>query len=169
MKKYQFKLVLAVSAALVAATPAFAATWTWNGSQGNDHWTNTGKLDPGQRGGERRHGGRHFRRSTRLTPDMNANWNVHSVTFNDTAGGFTLFSSTGSTLTVGAGGITDNAVRTSTITHAITLSAAQTWTAVVGPICVTGAVNNGGNLLTINAASASARRSSAARSVAAAG
>lgn len=32
--------------AVVAATPAFAATWTWNGSQANDHWTNTGNWTP---------------------------------------------------------------------------------------------------------------------------
>jgi hypothetical protein len=46
VKKHHFSLVLAVSVALLAATPAFPAARTWNGSQGNDHWTNTGNWSP---------------------------------------------------------------------------------------------------------------------------
>lgn len=37
-----------VAAALIASasTPDFGATWTWQGSQGNDDRTNTGNWTP---------------------------------------------------------------------------------------------------------------------------
>jgi fibronectin-binding autotransporter adhesin len=157
-KNNRLIFLAAALAALLAANPAFAAKWTWNGSQGNDHWTNTPNWTPIGPVANDGTADVHFDGSTRLTPDMNANWNVHSLTFDTIADGFTLGSSTGSTLTLGAGGITDNceiAAGSHTITHAITLSAAQTWSSAgtYGAFSVTGAVNNGGNLLTINTAS----------------
>src|SRR4051812_29417052 len=153
------KALQIISCALIAAAnvPSMGATWTWNGSQGNDHWTNTGNWTPASAVANDGTADVHFDGSTRLTPDMNGNWNVHSVTFDTFADGFTLGSSTGSTLTLGAGGITDNceiAAGSHTITHAVTLSAAQSWSSadIYGEFSVTGAVNNGGNLLTINTA-----------------
>jgi len=146
-------LVLAAGiAALVAATPAFAATWTWNGSQGNDHWTNTPNWTPIGPVANDGTANVIFAGTTRLTPDMNANWNINSLTFNNTAGAFNLVSSTGSILTLGAGGVTDSATASQTISHAITLGAAQTWSTSSGPLTINGPVNNGGNLLTIDAA-----------------
>ena len=85
-----------------------------------------------------------------LAPDMDANWNIASLAFNSGAGAFTLGSTGGFTLTIGAGGITNNSTNLQVISHAITLGAAQTWTTTTNvPIFVTGAVNNGGNLLTL--------------------
>ena len=139
--------------ALLAATPAFAATWTWDGGEpGGNHWTNTLNWNPDTTPANNGTADLIFGGTTRLTPDMNANWNVNSVTFNNTAGAFTLNSIIGATLTVGAGGITNNDADNQTINHAITLGAAQTWTAAAGSLDIYGAINNGGNLLTINAA-----------------
>src|SRR3954465_6719150 len=107
-------------AVLFAAVPAGAATWTWNGSQGNDHWTNTGNWTPFSAVANNGTADVVFAGSTRLTPDMNGNWNVHSLTFDASAYNFTLGSSTASTLTVGAGGIAMNSDGVDQeITHAI--------------------------------------------------
>src|SRR3954451_24817497 len=100
--------VIATVVIAAATAPTLAATWTWNGSQGNDHWTNTGNWTPASSVANDGTANVIFSGSTRLTPDMNANWSVSSVTFNNTASGFTLGSSTASILTVGVGGITNS-------------------------------------------------------------
>src|SRR5262249_33887987 len=128
----------------------FAATWTWTGGSGNDHWTNTPNWNPVSAVANNGTADVVFAGTTRLTPDMNANWNVSSVTFNNTAGAFTLGSSTGSTLTIGAGGITDNSANQQTINHPIVLSAPQSWSVTTGRLSDFGAINNGGNTLTLN-------------------
>ena len=74
-----------IIAALLTARPTLAATWTWNGSQGNDHWTNTGNWTPASAVANNGTADIIFAGFTRLTPDMNANWNVNSVTFDSTA------------------------------------------------------------------------------------
>jgi hypothetical protein len=91
--------------------------------------------------------------TTQLTPDLTFPLNANSVTFNNTAGTFNLFWTTGNALTIGADGVTSNDAVAMTISHAIMLGAAQTWNAAAGGLSITGAVNNGGNLLTIGAAS----------------
>jgi hypothetical protein len=73
-----------IRAALLAATPAFAATWTWNGSQGNDHWTNTGNWSPIGPVANDGTANVIFSGALRTTPDLAINWNVNSVTFNNT-------------------------------------------------------------------------------------
>jgi autotransporter-associated beta strand protein len=89
----------------------------------------------------------------RLTPDMDASWNINSLTFNATAGAFSLGSTGGFTLTVGVGGITNNSTNTETINNAIVLGAAQTWSASSGNLSVNGNVDNGGFALTLSGSS----------------
>ncbi len=136
--------------ALLAAAPTFAATWVWTGAAGNDHWTNTPNWNPVSAVPNNGTADVSFGPTARLTPDMNANWSVNSVNFLSGAPALTLGSSTSSTLTIGAGGITNNDTDNETITHAINLSAAQTWNANAGELDINGAINNGGNLLTLN-------------------
>ncbi len=95
----------------------------------------------------------HFAGSTRTSPDMDANWNVNSVTFDSGAAAFTLGSTGGSTLTIQGGGIANNSTNTQTIGNAVTLGAAQTWSAASGNLMVSGNIANGGNLLTISGGS----------------
>lgn len=145
-------LILAAGiAALLAATPAFAASWTWTGAAGNNSWNNSGNWNPVSPPTNDGNADIIFGATPRLTPDLTLPWNVNSVTFNNTAGVYTLFSTLDNTLTVGAGGITNNDADTQDINHPITLSAAQTWSAASGWLLCR-AVNNGGNLLTTNAA-----------------
>jgi autotransporter-associated beta strand protein len=80
---------------------------------------------------------------------MDANWSINSLTFNSGAGAFTLSSTGGFVLTVQGGGITNNSASTETINNAVTLGAAQTWSATSGALSFGGNVTNGGFLLTI--------------------
>ena len=83
-------------------------------------------------------------------PNLDQNWNVNSVSFNNTAGAFTLGSTGGFTLTIGVGGIVNNDTQTQTISHSVALGFAQTWNAANGTLSFSGAtVNNAGSLLTI--------------------
>ena len=81
-------------------------------------------------------------------PNLDQNWSVASVTFNGSAGAFVLGSTGGFALTV-QGGISNNDAQAQTINHPITLGAAQSWSGVNGALVINGAVNNGGNLLTL--------------------
>jgi autotransporter-associated beta strand protein len=153
-------LILAVClAARLIATPAFAATWTWTGGSGpggNNSWNNSGNWSPFSPPANNGTADIIFGSTPRLTPDLTLPWNVNSVTFNNATGVYNLFSTAGNTLTVGAGGMTNNSPLRQSIVHAITLSAAQTWTASApdATVLVEGPVNNGGYLLTINNAAA---------------
>ena len=86
-------------------------------------------------------------------PNLDQNWNVNSVVFNNTAGAFVLGSTGGFTLTVQGGGITNSDGQAQTINHGLNLGTAQTWNAAVGFLTINGAVNNGGNLLTLTGGS----------------
>ncbi|MCI0335304.1 MAG: hypothetical protein L0228_19010 [Planctomycetes bacterium] len=138
-------------AALVVAAPAFAATWTWTGGSAFvNHWFNGGNWNPTTVPANDGTADIIFAGTTRLTPDLNQAYNVNSVTFNNTAGAFNLHSIAGNTLTIGAGGITNNDADLQIIDHPITLGAPQTWNAASGQIRISDQVNNGGNLLTID-------------------
>src|SRR3990172_1809061 len=82
-------------------------------------------------------------------PNLEANRNVNSVVFNNPAGAFVLGSTGGFTLTIQGGGITNNDTSGETINHALALGTAQSWNASPGGLIFNGAVNNGGNLLTL--------------------
>ena len=139
-------------AALLATAPAFAATWEWTGDSGNNSWNNSGNWNPVSQPANNGTADVIFGGTDRLTPDLTLPWNVNSVNFHNTAGAFNLFSTLGNTLSIGAGGITNYDADDQTISHALTLSAAQTWNAASGRLSTAGPVNNGGNLLTIDSA-----------------
>lgn len=85
------RILAAGIAALLAAAPAFAATWTWDGSEGNDNWTNTPNWTPASSVANDGTADIIFGAPIlQTTPDMNGNWSVNSVTFNNTAIAFTL-------------------------------------------------------------------------------
>jgi autotransporter-associated beta strand protein len=148
------RILAAGMAALLAATPALAATWTWTGNAGNRSWNNSGNWSPIVQPANNGTADIIFGGSppAGLAPDLTLPWNVHSVTFNNAAGSYNLISTLGNTLTVGAGGITNNDADNQTIFHPMTLTAAQTWNAASGQFTMNGAVNNNGNLLTIDGA-----------------
>ena len=124
---------------------------TCNGGGGDNLWTdgtNWGGSAPVNNGTA----AVIFGGTTRLTPDMNASWNIASLTFNSSAGAFTLASTGSFTLTIQGGGITNNSTNAETINNAITLGAAQTWNATSGNLVFGGNINNGNQTLTIGGA-----------------
>src|SRR3954466_5842316 len=108
MKDHRLIFLVAGIAALVAAAPAFAATWVWTGAAGNNSWNNSGNWSPVIQPANNGTADIIFGAPPRLTPDLTLPWNVNSLTFNNTAGGYNLFSTLGNALTIGAGGITNN-------------------------------------------------------------
>jgi autotransporter-associated beta strand protein len=90
-----------------------------------------------------------FAGTTRLTNTNNTLTGIGSITFNSGAGAFML---SGNALTV-SGGITNNAANAQTVGMNLSLSAAQQFNAASGDLTVSGAVANGGNLLTVTGSS----------------
>lgn len=123
-------------------------TYTWTGAGANNNWTtaaNWGGTAPSSSTSSYVV----FAGTTRLSPNLTSARTVGAVTFASTAGAFTIGSTGGYTLTIGSGGITDNSSNTETISAALALSAAQTWTVNAGTLAVTGTVSTGYNNLTI--------------------
>ena len=87
-------------------------------------------------------------------PNLDQNWSVNSLAFNNTAGAFVLGSTGGFTLTVQGGGIANTDTQLQTIGHSVTLGAAQVWSATNGALSFTGAnLSLGANLLNVLGAS----------------
>ena len=134
---------------------AWPATFIWDGGapgggSGQSNWTAAGNKNwvgdtaPANDGTA----GIVFAGSTRTSPNLDANWSVASLSFASGAAAFSSNSSDGYTLTIGSGGITQNASNTQTITHAITVGANQTWNTASGDLVVSGPVAFGWNTLT---------------------
>jgi fibronectin-binding autotransporter adhesin len=137
---------------LLYAFPALAGT-TWDGGGANNLWSTANNWNPDGVPANNGTASLAFAGSTRLAPDMDANWNINSLTFNNGAGAFTLSSTGGFVLTIQGGGITNNSASTETINNAITLGAAQTWGATSGALSFGGNITTGGFLLTISGVS----------------
>jgi hypothetical protein len=84
-----------------------------------------------------------FAGATRLTPDMDMNYSVTGVTFDGTAGSFNIGSTTGSTLTNGAGGIVNNSVNAQVLNVPIVMGAAQTIDAAAGNLSLSNSITGG--------------------------
>lgn len=90
-----------------------------------------------------------------LASNMNAAWSIKSMTFSNTAGNFVIGSS--NTLTIQAGGITNNDAGTQTVNVNTVLGTAQTWTSTAGTLVIGSqaagrALTNNGHTLTLNGA-----------------
>ena len=90
-----------------------------------------------------------FAGTTRLSNTNDNLTSVGSITFDNTAGAFTL---SGNALTI-SGGITNNSTSTQTVGMNLTLGAAQQFDAASGNLAVNGTINNGGNALTVTGSS----------------
>ncbi len=138
-------------AGVCAPTAAVAQTYLWTGGHpSSDEWSknNNWATNPTFNSSA----ALQFGGTSHLTPDMDGNYTVGSVTFVSGAGAFVLGSSTGRTLTLGTGGLTNNSSNLQTITNALQLSGSQTWNSNSGGLLVSGNVNLNGAGLTINGA-----------------
>lgn len=88
-----------------------------------------------------------FAGTNRLAPVMESSYNIHALTFDNSAGAFNV-SGNGGTLTL-SGNITNNSANAQTLNVPLTLTAPATISAGAGMI-LNQSINNGGNLLTLD-------------------
>lgn len=115
------------------------SNYVWDGGDASvDNWTSVtnwvGDIAPGTSGDSVAFAG-----STRLTPSLDADYDVASVTFNNGASSFIL-GTLGNTLTL-SGGLTNNSTSLQTVTVPVVLNAVQTVNTASGNISL-GDVNN---------------------------
>jgi T5SS/PEP-CTERM-associated repeat protein len=147
------RILTTTIATFLLAVPSFAVTDTWDGGGANDNLnTALNWLDNTAPASDLVNTDLIFAGLVRLTPNVSAVFSTNSVTFNNTAGAF-VFS--GSTLTVGAGGIVNNDTQTQTFDNAISVSAASSsFNAASGGLTFTNNVNIGTNTLALDGAGA---------------
>ena len=132
----------------VALDPAVTGR-VWDGGGANNDWS-TGNnwnlnVEPLNNGTATLT----FANGVRLAPRVDTAWSVGSVTFNNTAGGFTI---TGpQAITVGAGGIVNNSVAPQAIAASVGLGANASFGATAGDLAF-GAVALGGQTLSLGGA-----------------
>jgi|GEM_PF-809420 len=141
-------LFLAVSLLAAIVPVAKATTLTWSGAAGDNNISTAANWSPAQApvSGDTLI----FASTSGTTPQLFAGLTVASLSFNSSATAFTLIGT--GTYTVNSGGITNSSANTETINNAITLGAAQTWSATSGNLVFGGNVNNNGFLLTLGGA-----------------
>ncbi len=120
----------------------------WNGlGAGNNiavnlNWTNG--AAPGYVGDSLEFAG-----STRTSPNLETNYTVTGVTFDNTASNFNIGTLNSSTLAITANGVANNSAYAQTLNVPVTLSAAQTLNAASGPLALGSSLTNGGYLVTV--------------------
>ena len=120
---------------------------TWDGGGLDDNWSTAANWSPDGAPANDGTAGIVFTGWVRLTPYVDTAWDVLSLTFNNTAGPFSIC---GSPLTVGAGGIVNQNFAQSSLENDLLLSAPQTWQASAGNLRLLGNVANSGHLLTVD-------------------
>ena len=112
---------------------------TWNGLAADNNWTSNlnwaSGYAPGYVGDSLTFAG-----TTRLTPNMDASYSLTGLTFDGSAGSFTIGTANGSVLTNGANGIVNNSANAQTLNVPLRLSASQIINAAAGDITLGGGV-----------------------------
>ena len=128
-----------------------AANFTWDGGAlfADNDWSNFLNWSPNAAPPSDGTADLFFAGTTRLDAQADAAWSIKSLTFNSGAGHFEI---QGSALTLGSGGVTNNGAGEQDISNNLVLDVAQTFnTTSTGGLDLNGAVNNTGNLLTVDA------------------
>jgi autotransporter-associated beta strand protein len=137
-----------ISATTNISVTVVATNRVWGGGSASDNnWSSNPNWStiaaPGFAGDSVVFGG-----STRLAPLMETNYSVTGLTFNNTAGSFTLGTS-GNFLTLTGSGVTNNSVNPQTLNVPISMSTTQTLNAAAGNLTFGGNITNNGYLLTV--------------------
>ncbi len=136
-----------------AASPAGAATFTWDGGGGDNNWSTAANWDtttPDNNGTA----DLIFTGTTRVTPNVDSPWSLQSVTFDDsvTADSFTIG---GNEMTFAAGGsVTNDSLSTHTINADLIADTTQTFDSNAGNLSIGGGVDlsTGAAVLTVGGA-----------------
>ena len=140
-------IILRVSSGILLLSSSYAATFTWNGAAGDNNWSTSGNWVGGSAPANDGTAVIVLAGTNGLAPNVATPWDISSLTFSNNAGAFVLG---GSALTIRAGGIVSSNANIQMVNNAITLGAAQTWSAASGNLVFGGTINNGGNLLTVS-------------------
>lgn len=152
--RFLVRKAIRLFALLVAVCPVVASAavtnyvWDGNAPSGNGgtrwsvlaNWHATNTVPPAADSRGLTDSDITFRGSLKTRPILDTSYFVRTLTFDPTAGAFTLTSGGPQTLTVGAGGIVNQSANRQTILSAITLGSSQIWNASAGDLAI------GGNL-----------------------
>ncbi len=127
----------------VALDPVFISR-TWDGGGANNNWITDNNWTLDVQPLNNATADLIFTGNVRLAPSVDAPWNVHSITFNNAAGAFTITGPQG--VTIGTSGIVNNDTQTQTITAAITLSASESFNAAAGDLAISSVALSGQTL-----------------------
>ena len=134
---------LALSASSVAQLTINATTVTWNGA---DFGTSPNFADAGNWVNSSAPGyvgdALIFAGATGPTPNLETNYGVTSVTFTNGAGAFTLASANSSSLTLIAGGVTNNSANLQTLNVPVILTGTPMFNSAAGNIAINSAVSD---------------------------
>jgi autotransporter-associated beta strand protein len=136
---------LALSASSVAQLTVSPNTVTWNGA---DFGTSPNFADAGNWVSSSKPGyvgdALVFAGATGLTPNLETNYGVTSLTFTNGSGAFTLASANGSSLTLIAGGVTNNSANLQTVNVPVTLTGTPMFNSAAGNIALNNVVSDNG-------------------------
>ena len=119
----------------------------WNGLGGDNNWSTVANWVSGTSPGPSDFVT--FAGTTQLTPNMENNYSVSSLTFSNNAGSFNI-GTPGYNLTIIASGVVNNSTNAQTLNVPVYLTtAAQTLNAAAGDLTLVQTLDNGGNLLTV--------------------
>jgi fibronectin-binding autotransporter adhesin len=127
----------------------WGATFIWNGGGANANWSNGTNWNGGIAPTNNGTAAIVLAGTTQLSPNVDTNWDISSLTFSNGAGVFILG---GGALNIRAGGVTNGSANGQIINNAITLWTNQTWNAISNPLTFNGSITNtdATNLLTIS-------------------
>ena len=127
-----------------------ALSETWGASPADANWGTAGNWVSGisPAAGDLVY----FDTSTQLSPNLETNYSVDSVTFNSGAGSYTLGGS--GTLTLTGSGVTNLSANAQTLNVAVAMGASQTFNAASGEVTLGGVISGSGKSLTKSGASA---------------
>jgi autotransporter-associated beta strand protein len=125
---------------------SWGATFIWNGGGADVNWSSGGNWSSGIAPANNGTAAIVLAGTNHLSPNVDAAWDISSLTFSNGAGAFVLG---GGALNIRAGGVTNNSPVAQTVNNAITLATNQSWNAISNTLTFNGNINNGGNLLTI--------------------
>jgi autotransporter-associated beta strand protein len=137
----------------LASVPLTIVTSTevWKGSGANPNWSANPNwvsgAAPGLTGDALLFAG-----TADLTPNMDNNYSVTSVTFSNNAGSFNIGSANGSTLTITGGGVVNNSAHAQILNVPIVLAMSATVNAASNDVTLPQNIDNGGDTLTASGA-----------------
>lgn len=150
---YAFVATIVDNTSLSGTTPpavlsVLSANAVWNGGGANNNWSAnanwTGGTAPGTVGDSVVFAG-----TTRLTPSMDAAFNVATLSFDSSAGSF-IIGSAGNILTLSGSGVVNNSSISQTLNLPIVNAGQQTFTAQSGDLTFNQSITNSSSPLNVN-------------------